>query len=179
MKILFLVIAIFVLVAAGAYFLDLLPITTQPSQNSEPKEVPPSNQTPAPTTIPVPVPTPEPSPSPSTPMDVKFGFTVTEISGSGLSRTISAQLSNTGTNDAHNVSAKVEVFSQDSRVKLGGKESLSVDIGTLKASATVTKQVTLEFSVFDGLKIQQNGAKFVLTVYSDEKTETLYYDYSP
>jgi len=130
-----------------------------------------------------PVTTPEPAPSPSQPSstgsNIVFEFAVTGISGNGLSRTISAQLTNTGTDDAHNVWAKVEVSSQDSRIRLSGEDFLRVDIGMLKGGTAVTKEVNIEFGILDGVKISQNGARFVLTVNSDENTQELYYDYQP
>ncbi len=111
--------------------------------------------------------------------NVEFEFNITGVSGEGLSRTISAQLTNSGTDDAHNVWAKVEVFSQDSRIKLSGEDFLRVDFGTLKGGTAVTKEVNIKFGIMDGLKISQNGARFVLTVNSDENTQELYYDYQP
>jgi hypothetical protein len=110
---------------------------------------------------------------------VRFEIVIADISGSGLSWTVTAQLTNTGDSDAHNVRAKVEVFSAKARIKLNGQDYLIEDVGTLEAAATVTKQVTLNFVAFDGLKISRNGARFVLTVDSDEHTETLSYEYQP
>lgn len=56
---------------------------------------------------------------------------------------------------------------------------MRVDIGTLEAGAVVTRQVKLTVAAFDALKIARNGAKLVLTVYSDEHTQTFSYDYKP
>jgi hypothetical protein len=137
----------------------------------------PVTPTPGPATEPAPEPTL--SPVPSKEGDVKFAFEVTDISGSGLSRTVTAKLTNTGSADAHNVWAKTEAFSQGSRIKLGGQEYLRTDIGLLTAGATITTEVTLSFSVMDGLKISQNGVTLNLTIYSDEYTETFTYDYKP
>jgi len=110
---------------------------------------------------------------------VEFGFTLDDISGSGLSRNVTARLSNLGPDDAHNVWGKLEGFSRETRVKLSGRENIRIDVGTLSSGATVTRQLTLSFSLSDGLKILQNGAKFVLTVYSDEQTQAIPYDYKP
>ena len=139
---------------------------------------------PAPSPVPLPIPSPNPpSPTPSIPPsqngEVKFEFAVIDISGSGLSRTITAQVTNTGDIDAHNVWGKVEVFSQGSRIKLEGKEFLRIDVGTITSGDTVTTELTLSFGLTDGLKISQNGATFLLTIYSDKVTETFSYDYSP
>jgi VCBS repeat-containing protein len=111
--------------------------------------------------------------------NVNFKVVVTGVSGTDLSRTVTAQVTNTGSSDAHNAWAKIEVFSQSQRIQLSGQDYLSVNIGTVKAGATVTEQATLSFSLLDSLKIQQNGAQFLLTLYSDEWTQTLTYDYKP
>ena len=137
---------------------------------------------------PSPIPSPLPSPNPASPTpsispsqngEVKFELAVIDISGSGLSRTITAQVTNTGNTDAHNVWGKVQVFSQDSLIKLGGKEFLRVDVGTIATGDTLTTEPTLSFGLTDGLKISQNGVTVVLTIYSDELTETFSYEYSP
>ena len=145
---------------------------------------PSSSPAPSPVPSPAPIPSPSlPSPAPSLPptqnVDVKFEFTVADISGAGLSRTITAEVTNKGNTDAHNVWGKVQVFSQGSLIKLGGKEFLRIDIGTIAAGETVTTEVTLSFGFTDGLKISQNGATFVLSIYSDEFTDTFSYDYTP
>jgi len=123
--------------------------------------------------------TPAPSNAPSSDGDVKFAFEITDISGSGLSRTVTARIINTGSADAHNVWGKTEAFSQGSRIKLSGKEYLSTDIGSMPAGGSITTEVTLSFSVMDGLKISQNGVTLNITIYSDEYTETFSYDYTP
>jgi hypothetical protein len=111
--------------------------------------------------------------------NVKFDFTLDDISGSGLSRTITAKLTNLGPGDAHNVWGKMEGFSKETRVKLNGKENIRIDVGTLKGGAAITRQLTLSFSLSDGLKILQNGARFVFTVYSDEHTQAMPHDFKP
>lgn len=52
-------------------------------------------------------------------------------------------------------------------------------VGTLGPGAKITKQVAVEFGFFDGAKVLQNGADIVLTVSSDEKTQTFTYSYKP
>ena len=126
-----------------------------------------------PTIIPTVIPTSTPTPS------VDFQITMAGVSGTGLSRTVSAQVTNTGTADANNVWIKSEVFSQQQKIQLSGQDALRVDIGAIKAGTTITSQANLSFSLLDGLRIQQNGARFVLTVNSDERTQTLNYDYTP
>ncbi|MFC1967957.1 hypothetical protein ACFLVX_01010 [Chloroflexota bacterium] len=179
-----LVIAVVVIIGFIAGFIpwqhEVSPLPTPPPA---PAPVPAPAPAPAPPPSPAPSPTPLPAPAPGPPPpqsgDVKFEFEITDISGSGLSRAIAAQVTNTGSIDAHNVWGKVEVFSQGSRIKLGGKEFLRMDIGTIAVGQTITTEVTLVFSFTDGLKLAQNGANFVLTIYSDEYTETFSYDYSP
>jgi hypothetical protein len=153
------------------------------------REVSPVDETqpspiPTPSQVPQPIPSPNPPSSipsipPSQNGEVKFEFAVTDISGSGLSRTITAQVINTGDIDAHNVWGKVEVVSQGSRIKLEGKEFLRIDVGTITSGDTVTTEVTLRVGLTDGLKISQNGATLVLTIYSDELTQTFPNEYSP
>ena len=172
-----LVIALIVIVGLMTGF-----IPWQHEVSPTPAPVPPVSQ-PSPPPGYAPAPTTSPTPTNSSPSSqsgaVKFEFVVTDVSGSGLSRTVTTQITNAGTADAHSVWAKVEAFSAGSRVKLSGQDYLRVDIGTMKAGETVTRQVTLSFSIADGLKILNNGVRFTLTVYSDEHTEILYYGYQP
>lgn len=142
---------------------------------------PPATRPPAGTPAPSPtaVPVTPPGIPPPLARNVRFDFALTNISGAGFTRTVTAQLANTGTADAHNTWAKVEVFSQGSRIQLNGTDFLRVDVGTLKAKETVTKQADIQFSLFDGLKIAQVGGQFVLTITSDENTQAFNYDYKP
>jgi hypothetical protein len=112
--------------------------------------------------------------------NVSYSVNVSNFQVSGLtSGKVNAQISNTGTGDAHNVWSKVEIICQGSIVKIGGQDYLRKDIGMIKAGQTVSPQVTINVSITDGIKISQNGATLRLTIYSDEKTETLSYDYHP
>jgi hypothetical protein len=110
---------------------------------------------------------------------VVFGLVITDVSGSGFSRTVTAEISNSGHADAHNVRGEVFVSSGDSSIKVNGQSSIKIDVGLLPAGQTVIKRVTMSFSFTDGLKVAQNGATIKLVVYSDELTDTLYYDYTP
>ncbi|MDO8473001.1 MAG: hypothetical protein Q7T05_04200 [Dehalococcoidia bacterium] len=107
--------------------------------------------------------------------DVKIG----KITGGGLIRVVTALVTNTGKKDAHNVWAKVEVVCAGSKLRVGGRESLRVDAGTVKAGATVSREAVLQVGLFDGMKVSQNGAKIVLTVNSDELTQTFDYEFKP
>jgi hypothetical protein len=111
---------------------------------------------------------------------VNFKLNINNFSISGLnSGTVDAQITNTGTSDAHNVWVKLEIIYQGSIIKIGGQDYFRKDLGTIKPGETVTSQVNITVSLTDGIKIAQNGSSFRLTVYSDEKTQTLTYDYHP
>jgi cytoskeletal protein RodZ len=120
-----------------------------------------------------------PGSPPTTSAAVNFDLTVTNISGTGLSRTITWQITNTGTIDAHNVSVEAQIYSQGDLVKVNGLDSISETLGTIQAGETITDNVTLSFSVLDAPKILLNGATINLTVSSDEITQTITYDYKP
>ncbi|MFH1652135.1 MAG: hypothetical protein ABID87_08580 [Chloroflexota bacterium] len=176
------VLIIIAMLALSGLLTGLLP--TQREVIPAPGPVPQPAPSPAPSHAPVPTPVPAPAPAPPPPPpapggEVTFGFAVVDITGSGLSRTVTAQVANTGGADAHHVWAKVEASSGGSAVKLSGQAYLRVDIGTLKAGESVTKQVDLSFSLNDGLKIAQQGVHLDLTISSDERTETFPYDYQP
>ncbi len=111
--------------------------------------------------------------------NVSFAMYVSPPTGSGLSRTFSAQISNTGSTDAHNVWVEIEATSAGTTVQISGQNYIIVNIGNMNAGETITKQVTLEFTLEDSVRILQNGAHFVLTVNSDEKTQSFAYDYVP
>ena len=111
--------------------------------------------------------------------NVSFNIQIISVSGEGLSRTVVAQLSNTGSADAHNVRARVEVFSQNSRIKINSQDYLEENFGTLKAGTTLNIQETISIGLLDSLKIARDGATFNLTIYSDERTQSSSYNYQP
>ena len=121
---------------------------------------------------------PTPTPAASAEVDVNFSLDITDISPSGMSANVTAQLTNTGTTDAHNTRARVEAFSKGSLIKINGQNYLDKDLGTILAGDTVTSPVTLGFSFSDAAKIMSEGATFKLTITSDEKTQAFSYDYS-
>jgi len=108
-----------------------------------------------------------------------FDIRIISISGDGLSREVVSSLTNNGDADVHNTRVKIQVYSGEDVIKLNGSNTIVAELGTVKAGETVETTVTASFSVLDGLKVTNNGAVFYLTVYSDEKTETLRYDYTP
>ncbi|MFC2039874.1 hypothetical protein ACFLTW_01695 [Chloroflexota bacterium] len=158
------------------------PLSTEPSTELSPTPVP----VPVPVTPPLPEPAPSSSPPPSITVlpptqsvGVRFEHTITDISGNGLTRTVKTNLTNTGDMDAHNVWGKLQVFSNESVIKLDGEEFLRIDIGSVTAGNTVTTEVTLSFGFTDSLKILKNGAEFVLDINSDEFTDTFRSYYTP
>lgn len=177
----------FIMVAASAavVFATLILPSTRGSQNVTPTIII-VQPTPLPSlTSPVPAAKPATSTAQTvTPVSgnsgVTFSAAITGISGTDLtSRAINAQLTNTGTADAHNVSARVDVISQGSQIRLNGQNYLTQSFGTLKTGSTVAIQETISVSITEGLKILQNGAVVILTISSDEKTQTVSYNYQP
>ncbi|MBI4338242.1 MAG: hypothetical protein HY683_10495 [Chloroflexi bacterium] len=113
------------------------------------------------------------------PVPVGFDLAVLDMSGGGFSRTVTARLTNLGFQDATGVWAKVELYAGASRVKLSGQDSLRIDIGALSARASVQRQVMLSVGLLDGLRLQSNGARVVVTVYSDQATRSIEYPFQP
>ncbi len=110
---------------------------------------------------------------------VNFGLQIPDVSGDGLTRTITGEITNSGNLDAHNVKGKIEVFSNGKLVQINGQSYITRELGTIKAGQTVTTQIDLTFGIFDGMSISQNGATVNLEIASDEATQTLKYDYKP
>jgi hypothetical protein len=156
-----------------------------PSINSSSTPLPSNTGLPATTAPPVRTPTPtgtasmsSAASSPTSQKEVNFTIAVSSFSISGAtSGTVTAQIANIGNIDAHNAWIKVEIYSQGSLIKVNGGDYFRKDLGTIKAKTTLTTQATLNISFIDGLKILQSGATFTLTIYSDEKTQTLNYEY--
>ncbi len=147
------------------------PIATQPA---------PTTQTAEPTST---APTPSAAQPTSTTTAVapfvQFDFFIADISGSGFTRTVTAQVSNLGNEDAHNVYGEVTVTQGDSTIKINGGQSLIVQIGALPAGTSVTAQQDIKFGLVDGLKIQNSGATFTITIHADEATATFTQFYQP
>ena len=110
---------------------------------------------------------------------INFEIKIISVSGAGLSRDVTAHITNKGPADVHNAWVKVEVFALGQRIHVSGQDYLKQDIGTLKRQTTVVVEATMEFILFDGLTIIQNGAQVFLSIYSDERTETITYNYKP
>lgn len=109
-----------------------------------------------------------------------FQVKIADISGAGLSRTVTAEITNTDKKDARNAWARVEVFSAGLRMMIDGQGQVRQDIGTIVGRKTVTKQATLSFGLLDGLRMKQTGARIVLTIGSESVPEqTFNYDYRP
>jgi hypothetical protein len=163
------------------------PIATQPAQTT----TAPTTAAPATTTVSPAPGTPQPSPTATTTTTapaattttaapyVKLDFAINSITGSGMTRTVNAQVSNLGNEDAHNVYGVVQVTQSGSVVKINGQTSLTVQLGTLPAGTMTTVQQSISFSLLDGLKIQSSGATFAITLHSDEATATFTQFYQP
>jgi hypothetical protein len=180
-------IVITVIAAVVIVFLLVLPATREVSSGSGPAVTTPV-ATAAPTTgtsnstpySPLPTSGTSPAQTPASTANVNFSLNIPSVTISGITSVdISAQLTNTGREDVHNVTGKIEVLYQGSRIKINGQDDVILSLGTIKAGETITRQVKLSFGLFDGLKISQGGATFNLTITSDEKTETVSYDYKP
>ncbi len=110
---------------------------------------------------------------------VNFDVRITNFTGDGLTRTITAEIANTSSQDAHNVNGKIEVYSGGKHITISGQSSISQALGAIKAGQKMTTQVDLTFGFFDGLTLAQNGATVNLVITSDEKTQTITFDYKP
>ncbi|HDR67653.1 MAG TPA: hypothetical protein ENN61_01245 [Bacteroidaceae bacterium] len=117
-------------------------------------------------------------PVPEKPME-NFEARIVGISGEGLTREVTAELSNKMAEDVHNAVVKLQVTSGNSVIKPNGQPYLEVDLGTIKSGEAVKSTIKVSLGFFDGLKITQNGAVLHLTVKSDEVTETVKYEYKP
>ncbi len=112
--------------------------------------------------------------------NVNFNLMITSIKDTGLlSRSITGEITNTGSIDAHNVICEIRVYSKGKQIQIGGKDSISKAIGTIGAGETATTTVDLSFGAFDGVTLSQNGATINLQIASDEKTQLLTYDFKP
>jgi len=109
--------------------------------------------------------------------EVAFELSVISISGSGLSRTVDAQLVNTGNANAHNIKVKIEAFAGNFPIRLNGDNYIEIEAGTIAAGEAIFRQIELSVSVIDGLKITQQGLRIEMTISSDEYGFTQSYDY--
>jgi hypothetical protein len=111
---------------------------------------------------------------------VDFNVNIGAVENTGLtSRKITGQITNTGTVDAHNVTAKVQVFCQGSLVKINNQDFITQPFGTIKAGDTVSQGISVSFSILDAGRLTQNGATVNLTITSDETTRTFSYNIQP
>lgn len=110
---------------------------------------------------------------------VSFEMAVTSVAGSGLDYTVTARLTNSGTADAHDVQARVELFAGSDRIKINGQDFIQEDLGTLAAGQSVERQERLTISATDALRILVGGGNVTvkLTVSSTERTQQVSYDY--
>lgn len=119
------------------------------------------------------------APPASSTANVNFSLNIIGISGSGLTRTVSGEIWNTGTSDAHNAWVKIEVSTGGKKIQINGQDFIRKDLGTIKARTSITDQINLTFSLMDAPTLLSNGATVTMTIYSDEKTQSMTYDYKP
>lgn len=137
--------------------------TLPPSAPTATPAIPPS----APTATPV-----------SAAQPVDFQLRIAKVEETGLtSRRMTAEMTNIGDSDAHNVSVKLEVSSRGKRIAVNGQDSVTVAVGTIGARQTVSRAIDISFSLADGFTIQQQGADFLATITSTEKTSALRFTY--
>jgi len=108
---------------------------------------------------------------------IGFDFRVIDITGRGLSRTVTVGLLNVGNFDAHHVQLELEAFCSGRRIRLDGRDYLIENLGTLRARQWVTKTRTFGLGFSDGLRIQGTGITLKVTISSDEKTEIISHYY--
>jgi len=108
-----------------------------------------------------------------------FGLEVLRVVGTGLSRVVDAQLSNTGMQPATGVQVVVELHTEGRRLKVSGQDSLRVDIGSLEVGVAVECRVELRFALLEGLQLQSSGVDIVVTVHSDQGEEIFRARYNP
>jgi hypothetical protein len=74
---------------------------------------------------------------------------------------------------------KIEVSTGGKNIGINGQDFIRKDLGTIKAQTSITDQINMTFSLIDGPALMNNGATVTMTIYSDEKTQTMTYDYKP
>ncbi len=82
-----------------------------------------------------------------------------------------ARIKNTGDLTAHNISVTFELFTIDrDRIKLSGEDRIERGLENLAGGETISETFEFEIPIFDGYKIQEQGAIAVITVDSLEKS---------
>ncbi len=111
---------------------------------------------------------------------VNFEASFSDLTGSMFDYTAKARLTNTGTADAHNVQARVELlFGQDQHLRMNGQDYLLEDIGTLAAGQSFERQEKIALDSGDAISAWLSGGKVTvrITVTSTERTQVITYDY--
>jgi hypothetical protein len=87
----------------------------------------------------------------------RFNIEIVDVRESGaLSRVITAKLIN---NDgyAKNVKVTLELFVDNDRIGVNGKDALTIAVGDMNPKSSVEREVEISVSFFDGLKIKSRG----------------------
>jgi hypothetical protein len=131
------------------------------------------------TPLPNPFPAATPTSAPIPVQTINIGLDIVSVEGSGFSRIVTGHLTNSGTVDLHNSVLKIEIFSNGKPIKNDSQTYVEKAFNTIKAGTSVTDVVAIKLGLIDGINVQNNGANFLLTFTSDEKTQTFTYQYVP
>jgi hypothetical protein len=112
---------------------------------------------------------------------VTFKIEITSVAFSGLNVNVGVRLTNSGSVDANNVQAKVELFSGSVRVKINGQDFIQENLGTLSAGQSLDQQENLSISATDAVALLMGGGNVTikLTISSDEGTQQISQNYHP
>ncbi|RLI74429.1 hypothetical protein DRP04_14670 [Archaeoglobales archaeon] len=91
------------------------------------------------------------------PKETKFSVEIINVRESGaLSRVVTARLVNKD-GYAKDVKVTLELFVDKDRIKVNGKDALTIAVGDMGAKSRVEKEVEISVGFFDGLKIKSKG----------------------
>ncbi len=174
------IIVLIILASIIAYPIVLNQLSSEENESGDHKATATPNE---PTSHSTPTHTSTPTSTSSGPQDpVRFTVYVDEsnIRDCGMTcREVPAKLKNTGDETAHNVDVEVRFYCDGDRIDVNGQEYVSLDLGTLEPGESETRTEEIDVGFGGGLCIQNNGARIVFTVTSDEKTMTLEETYNP
>jgi hypothetical protein len=111
------------------------------------------------TPLPNPFPAATPTSAPIPVQTINIGLDIVSVEGSGFSRIV--------------------IFSNGKPIKNDSQTYVEKAFNTIKAGTSVTDVVAIKLGLIDGINVQNNGANFLLTFTSDEKTQTFTYQYVP
>ncbi len=106
----------------------------------------------------------------------KFTIEVLEVKETALlSRNIKARLTN-NYGDVKDVEIRLELKVDSERIKINGKDYITLYIGSMKKGESVERNIEVSIDFFDGIKIKDKGyVDAILTVFYDGGSETTKY----